>query len=423
MKTNLLDKKLLILGANIETIPLIQTAQKMGVFTVVTDNNPYAPAKKYADKSCDVNGLDVDGLVELAKQEKIDGVMVGVADRLIVPYQEVCEALNLPCYGTKEQCEIFTDKRKFNDICNQYDIPIIPEFKISKDPAIEELNKIKFPVFVKPVDGNSGKGMSICYSAEEIKPAIDKALMFSKSQRFIVDEYMDCDNIFVYYTFQNREIHLSAIADRYTTNEQGNVSKVCLGGVYPSKYIDLYLETLHDKMCLLFKSLNVQNGVLMISAFVKEGKIHLYDPGFRLQGEAPNFLIEAANGFDQKEMLVNFALTGQMGIENLDMINKPDFNEKYAASVWFLLKEGVISEISGLDELRNDKQIVYVQQRFKINDVISKDMVGTEAQVLSRVYVVCNSKEELKLKIKEIQNSVKVFDEKGNSMLLNGYTF
>ena len=61
---SLVGKRLLVLGANVETIPLIETAKKLGVYVYVTDFNPNAPAKKYADKSFDVDGLNIHGLVE-----------------------------------------------------------------------------------------------------------------------------------------------------------------------------------------------------------------------------------------------------------------------------------------------------------------------------------------------------------------------
>ena len=102
-------KKLLILGANPETIPLIRTAKSMGLYTIVTDPDSNAPAKKVADKGININGMDVDALVEFGKQENIDGVLVGVADRLIEPYQKVAKKLNLSCYGNEYQCEVLTN--------------------------------------------------------------------------------------------------------------------------------------------------------------------------------------------------------------------------------------------------------------------------------------------------------------------------
>ena len=83
-------KKLLILGANPETIPLVEIANSMGVRTIVTSNRPEDAAKKYAWKACNVDGMDVQGLVELAKTEQVDGILVGVADILVPIYCKVC---------------------------------------------------------------------------------------------------------------------------------------------------------------------------------------------------------------------------------------------------------------------------------------------------------------------------------------------
>ena len=67
---------MLILGANPETANLVNVAKEMGVTTIVTDYDPEAPAKKVADISYDINGLDVEAICEMARKEQVDGVMV-----------------------------------------------------------------------------------------------------------------------------------------------------------------------------------------------------------------------------------------------------------------------------------------------------------------------------------------------------------
>ena len=56
-------KKILILGANPETAVLVKMAQKMGIYAIVTDNIPGSYAKKIADESWDIDGMDVKGIV------------------------------------------------------------------------------------------------------------------------------------------------------------------------------------------------------------------------------------------------------------------------------------------------------------------------------------------------------------------------
>jgi len=419
--SSIAGKKLLILGANAETVPLIETAQTLGVYVIVTDNNPEAFAKPFADQACNVDGLDVAGLVKLAQEEEVDGLLVGVADRLIVPYQQVCEALKLPCYATAEQCQVFTDKGKFNDLCARYGIPTIPSFSLDNDFSPENLEKLIFPVLVKPADANSGKGMSVCRGISEVRRAVDLAIGHSRSRRFLIERFMECEDMFIYFTFADGEIYVSATADRYTCRAQGDVSPVCLGGSYPSKHTDLYFATLHEKLCRMFRDLKVQNGVFMVAGFVYEGVIHLYDPGFRLQGEAPELIIIAANGFDQKEMLIRFALTGSMSLEKLEVMNDCRLGSRQAATVWFLAKEGMLVKIEGLLEANNDAAVIQVAQRLYEGDNISSEMVGTEAQVLARVYLLCDSKEELRQKVEWLQQKIKAYDEDGARMLLNGF--
>ena len=72
--------KLLVMGANPETVSLVLKAKEMGFYTIVTDYDPHAYAKQFADQAENVNAIDVDALVELAEREHVSGVLVGVAE-------------------------------------------------------------------------------------------------------------------------------------------------------------------------------------------------------------------------------------------------------------------------------------------------------------------------------------------------------
>lgn len=418
---NFSGKKLLILGANPETIPLVEVANAMGIKTIVTSNIPGDAAKKYAWKACDVDGLDVPGLVALANQEKVDGVLVGVADILVPVYCKVCAALGLPCYAKQEIVDVFSYKDVFKATCERYGVHGIPEYFLDENLNPEDIAKIKFPVMVKPVDGYSGLGMTVCYETAQLKDAVAKALSFSKCKRFIVERYMQCEDMGMYYTFKDGYCSASCIYDRYTTSEQKGLSRVCLGGTYPSKHLDEYFSRMHQNAVKLFKEIGIRNGVLMLSGFYENGEFYVYDTGFRLQGEAPHLLMKAIHGFDQREMLIRFALTGSEGDVNLETDDDTRLRGKWAATLWFLLKAGTISRISGLETIDSDPRVVANIQRMHEGDEIKKEWVGTEKQVLTRMYLVCNTKQELADTLKEYQSKVKVFDSDGNNMVLNGF--
>lgn len=421
MKTDLTGKKLLIIGANPETVPLVEVANQMGILTYVTSNRTDDAAKKYAYKSCDVDGMDVSALISLVKSEQIDGVLVGVADILVPVYCKVCNALDLPCYATQEIIDVFSYKDTFKSTCERYGVHGIPEFYLDAEMKRSDLDKIRYPVMVKPVDGYSGLGMMVCYNEQELRLGVAKALEFSKKKRFIVERYMTCDDMGMYYTFKDGVCSASCIYDRYTTDEQPGLSRVCLGGTYPSKHISEYFERMHPNVCRLFNAIGIKNGVLMLSGFYENGEFYVYDTGFRLQGEAPHLLMKAVHGFDQREMLIRFALTGTEGDVNLEKEDDVFFRGKWAATLWFLLKSGHISRIEGMNNIQNDKRIVANVQRLYIGDDVFPEWVGTEKQVLTRLYLVCDSKQELALALKEYMAKIKVFDERGDNMVLNGF--
>ena len=422
MDTNLAGKKLLILGANPETVPLVEIANKMGVKTIVTSNVLDEPAKKVAWKSFDVNGMDVPAVVSLARDEQVDGVLVGVADILVPAYCKVCDALGVPSYATQQIVDIFSYKDVFKATCERYGVHGVPEYYLDEQLNPSDIEKMKFPVMVKPVDGRSGMGMTVCHKAEELKKAVAKALEVSNCKRFIVERYMgDCEDCFVYYTFKDGYCSLSCIADRYTTDEQPGLSRVCLGATYPSKHIKNYFSRMHNNAVRMFQNIGIRNGVLLMQAFYEDGEFYVYDPGFRLQGEAPHLHMKAVNGFDQREMLIRFALTGSMGDVDLKRQDDPYFGGKYAATLWTLLKQGTVAKIEGLESVDSDSRVHINIQRIHEGDTIEESWIGTEKQVLNRLYMVCDTKAQLVAAVKEYQDKIKVFDTEGKPMTLHSF--
>ena len=159
----------------------------------------------------------------------------------------------------------------------------------------------------------------------------------------------------------------------------------------------------------------------MLSAFFENGEFYVYDTGFRLQGEAPHLLMKAIHGFDQREMLISFALTGSEGNMDLLEVDDPYFKGKWAATLWFLLKKGRIHEIQGLENVSKDSRIVANIQRLYEGDSVLDEWVGTEKQVMSRLYLVCSSKEELADTLREYMQKVIALDDSGNNMVLGGF--
>ncbi|SFW21519.1 ATP-grasp domain-containing protein [Ruminococcus flavefaciens] len=416
-------KKLLILGGNPETIPLVEIANSWGIKTIVASARHTDPAKAYAWKAYDFEGLDAGAVIKIATEEKVDGVLVGVADILVPMYCKVCEALDLPCYATQKIVDVFAFKDVFKSTCEHYGVHGIPEYYLDAEMKREDLDRIQYPVMIKPVDNGGGVGMTVAFNEEELREGVKKALDASYKKRFIVEKYMQCEDMGMYYTFKDGVCSASCIYDRYTTDEQPGLSRVCLGGTYPSKHLNEYFSRMHDNALRMFKEIGIQNGILMLSGFYENGEFYVYDTGFRLQGEAPHLLMKAIHGFDQREMLIRFALTGSEGDIDLTKDDDTRLRGKWAATKWFLLKQGKIAKIEGLSDsdLEKDSCVVANIQRLHEGDTVVPEWIGNEKQVLTRLYLVCDSKQELADKLNYYEEKVRVYDENGNNMLLKGF--
>ena len=178
---------------------------------------------------------------------------------------------------------------------------------------------------------------------------------------------------------------------------------------------------MHGNALRLFKSMGIKNGVLLVQAFYENEEFYVYDTGFRLQGEASNLLIEKLCGYDQRELLISFALTGSEGELDLSAADDPRFHGQYAASVWFLLNEGTVKTIEGIEKAKNDSRVVAAVQRLFEGDEILSSWIGTEQQVMLRLFLVCKSKQELACAIQEYQKEIKAFNAQGENMLVAGF--
>ena len=403
-------KKILILGANPETVSLVLKAKEMGLYTIVTDYDPNAFAKKYADQPENVNAIDVDALVELAKREQVSGVVVGVAEALLPTYCKVCEKLGMPAYSTAEVFEIMTRKDFFKDKCREYGVPTIREFS-ADDP-----DSIVYPVIVKPVDGCSSKGITVCYSSDDLKAAVEHALEFSRSGKYIIEEYMTGDEVISYYVMQDGNPIFVGMCDRYTYKARKNLVQLPTSYIYPSRYIDSYIKYSDEAVKKMIKGLGLDNGSIFFQCFVdSEGIVRTYEPGFRLNGAQEHIIVSKVSGIDAKEMYINYALTGRVADKDLEPLSNPK-PAKISCKLSPIVKLGKISKIEGLDEIRAMDDVVDIRPSYNEGDTVTGE--GTLKQIVCRFFIVSDSKKALKEKIDDIQRVFRVYDEKGENMLI-----
>lgn len=415
---DLKGKKLLVLGGTVSTYDVVRRAKERGVYVIVTDYLPTGVSKEIADETAMISTSDYEALENLIEEKKIDGVFTGASETNIVFAQQLCKRVNLPFYATEEQFAVTMNKRRFKEVCTRCDIPVSMEFTVKSSTDLQQIEE--FPVIVKPVDGCSSKGISICYNEKELKIAYDAAQKSSSIGDVLIEKYIEgYDDVCMYYTIQNGNLTLSAMTDRDVNSNQKGKAPQPNALFFPSKYIDVYMNVLHEKIKKLAEELQLQNGTMFVQAFVKNKEFIVFEMGYRLCGANEYIIVSKENGINTLDMYLNMALTGRFEGWNNEELDNPYFKNKYCILIP-LLRQGTIQTCDCINKIRTLKEVIHIQQFYNDYETVPETAIGTLNQSLARIYICEKNDEKLNEAIKKVQSLLDIKDVNGNDMLLPG---
>lgn len=412
-------KRLLVLGGT-SAKDIVTQAKRMGVYTIVADLDETNVSKKISDEAVVISTTDTESLVNLIKEKQINGVFSGPSEFNIQQVMKVCEASGLPFYASKKQWDICQNKATFKDLCRKFNVPVVPEYQVSKEMFPEELTNVKYPVVVKPVDACSSKGLSICSDEAQLRQAIPYAISASESGKYIVEKCITSDYGFgCRYIANNGEIYLSAVCDRYTVDEFDGKAHISAAAIFPSKKTETFIKNVNPGIIAMFKSIGLTNGTFFMQALVdqEDGQIYFHEMGLRLSGGLIYSMLEASCGYNDVQMMIRYALGGPMATKE-DVANiDPYMHGNFVGSLTIPLREGVVSHISGVDEVRSNSNVTSVVQYYQEGDKIGSEVIGTLMQHFCRVKMMTKSIEEYLQLISWINDTIKVTDTEGNNMV------
>lgn len=171
----------------------IETAKKLGYYTVLCDYLSDNPGQFSADKFYQVSTTDKAAVLEVAEKEEVDGVLAYASDPAAPTAAFVAEKMGLPTNPYKS-VEILCNKDKFRGFLKENGF-CTPEAcgYVTVDDAVADCmnNRYRFPVISKPVDSSGSKGVVRIDSPEELEEKLRYSMTFSRAGRIIVEEYVE----------------------------------------------------------------------------------------------------------------------------------------------------------------------------------------------------------------------------------------
>ena len=294
-----------------QQIPAIKKAKEMGLYVITCDYMPNNPGHKYADEYYNVSTTDLDGVLALAQELKIDGIVAYASDPAAPTAAYVSEKMGLPG-NPYESVKLLTEKDLFRSFLQEHGFTC-PKASgyTSFEEAEKEIDRFCFPVMVKPVDSSGSKGVVKIYNKSELASAVDEALSYSRGKRFIVEEFIEKRGYQVSgdgFSVDGKLVFTSYGNELYSG--KGTREYVALGEFWPSLLTEEQKQKVDTELQKLITALGMKTCAYNIEVILdKNDNVYILELGPRNGGSYIPQLIQYATGVD----MIDYTLKGAIG--------------------------------------------------------------------------------------------------------------
>ena len=303
-------KKILLLGGSAQQIIAIETAKKLGYYTVLCDYLNDNPGQKYADKFYLVSTTDKESILKVALDEKIDGILAYASDPAAPTAAYVAEKMGLPSNPYKA-VDILCNKDKFRSFLaiQGFNTPRSSGYG-TKNEAVADINNFTFPIIIKPVDSSGSKGATVLQNMQGLDKALEFAFSFSRSHRVIVEEYIEKSHPYLIggdiFVSGGKVIQWGLMNCH---RDKAVNPLVPVGKSYPPLLEDNKLRAVKDTLQRLVTTLGIQFGPMNVELVVDAyNRVYPIDVGPRSGGNMIPDLLSMIFNCDVVEMSVRAAM-------------------------------------------------------------------------------------------------------------------
>lgn len=323
-------KKIMILQGDVNLVPLIEASKKEGYFVIVCDRVPSHPGVKMADKYYQVNILDRDLILDIAKKEKIDGIISNY-DFCMQVVAYVAEQLGLQ--GTSlESVKKLNEKAEFRKL--QHEVgAFAPEYVLTSsfEEACTMSKRLKFPIVIKPNRSSGSRGTTVVDTYDGLiksEEAWKTCADYSVDSLVVLEEYVEMDRLDGYvegdiFVLGNR-IFWDGID---TCTRSPHLKKVAMTDVFPIVADETELEQIKNEIKALVLGAGITFGEYNIEMYCSpEGKMFMIEINARQGGFEGPLMIQKHTGVDMYKMLVTTAMGDA---SYFDSVYRMELSKKY----------------------------------------------------------------------------------------------
>ena len=230
------------IGSSVEfdwcSVNAIQTARKLGYKSIMINYNPETVSTDY--DMCDrlyFDELSFERVLDIIDLEQPRGVIVSVGGQIPNNLAMKLHRQSVPILGTSPvSIDRAENRNKFSAMLDQLGIDQPAWQELTSLEDVEKfVEKVGYPVLVRPSYVLSGAAMNVCYDEEELKRYLQMASEVSKEYPVVVSQFMQ----------ETKEIEFDAVAQNgeiveYAISEHIEYAGVHSGDatlVFPAQHI------------------------------------------------------------------------------------------------------------------------------------------------------------------------------------------
>ncbi len=417
-------KKLMMLGASLAQLPGILAAKKLGFEVVTCDYLPHAIGHSAADICEYTSSFDEAAVLLAAQRHSVDGLMTMGSDQPVYTAAWVAEQLNKPSLLSAQTARFFTDKRVMKHMLRENQLPTVPYVIyrkhecLSSDSQNFELEKLKYPVVIKPVDSQGQRGIFVVNSAQDVVKRASEVLKFSRTDEILAESYYPSDEVTVSGWVKEGKANLLTLTDRVTFQTLEQIG-ICLSHEWPSRHQALLGTKIEQLTQRIVTAAGLQDGPVYFQLLIGDQGILINEIASRIGGAFESQFIPKLTGFDPTTTQILLSLGEEVSQSTWDTLENYNFRQTSGAlSVQlFFANPCTIAALTPLQDLMNCAGVIDAGYHLSVGQTIAA--IDNATARVGYCIVEADTQKRLEKRLELLYLVLRIEDENGVNQVIH----
>jgi len=353
-KTDLVGRRVLVLGAGRHQVPLIKRARQRGAFVVTSDYLTDSPGREFASLPILADALDSEINVEIAREQDIDAVVTVGTDQALTTVADVAASRGLPCHVSPDGARAATDKTRMRAALAKAGVPMSTCHIVERDELPERTALGQGPWVVKPADAQGQRGTCRVGSHDHLLAAVADARSESRRGVALIEEFLIGPEATATAWLHDGQLELLGITDRVTYNPPPNLG-IALRHVFPGVHAAAHVDSVAGVLEGVAAAYEMTNGPLYVQMIITADGPKVVEAAARVGGGHETALYQAVAGVDLTELSLDLACGLAPRSTGFDIRTSA---ERCHGLINFVVAHaGVLNEFGAIDKLIPDTAV------------------------------------------------------------------